>query len=581
MKATTKRILWPLLAVTVSFSCTLLSCDSGSNNEEEAPRYAEEFTAVRVEPNTPATLQIAIQACVGLRNRKLGGSAYILFEHQDPIWLEELGLEPSRTLSVNEFLEETMREFPKCVRYSYSLQQKLLPPILTIASVLEAIPLAVETGITCDEVAFDATATFSDLNTPYLATKYAFENYGDQTTGLAYLNPGYDLFATDLENPPITRDMPSYMIDFVFSRNLFLQFLVNGCAPGNPENELLDQIVNAGNWETPLGVYGYNNSWFVGGGFVHEALTRCLASRNMGTIATETSNMAFFSTRRPPIEDTNELEHNAPENITYDPTKTYVAFVIGDGDNVHFVMTTRREWMAHRLADCESPDNTCAPVTWTISPHLHEVAPDVLKWYYSKTRQAGNDYFCLPPCGHLYAYPTSLAAGVQDKFVRETERDAAILGTHSTVHWDWFDTWVDAENSFLPKYAKVNGSIKGIFPVNVPYFLPTFPWWEPNQFFKVLEGEDGGKVVVFNPREWRGVDGRRTPAYNVPFFLTPQQMADELAGYPAGTVAWVYMTSDGGLNLRNSFMEMVKVLPAHVQLVSTDAAAQLALASGR
>jgi len=37
------------------------------------------------------------------------------------------------------------------------------------------------------------------------------------------------------------------------------------------------------------------------------------------------------------------------------------------------------------------------------------------------------------------------------------------------------------------------------------------------------------------------------------------------------------MTSDGGLNLSNSFMELVKILPDHVHLVSADTATRLAL----
>jgi hypothetical protein len=58
-------------------------------------------------------------------------------------------------------------------------------------------------------------------------------------------------------------------------------------------------------------------------------------------------------------------------------------------------------------------------------------------------------------------------------------------------------------------------------------------------------------------------------------------MAEELGNYPPGTVTGVYMTSDGGLNLENSFMALVKVLPSHVQLVSADTAARLALSAVR
>lgn len=56
-------------------------------------------------------------------------------------------------------------------------------------------------------------------------------------------------------------------------------------------------------------------------------------------------------------------------------------------------------------------------------------------------------------------------------------------------------------------------------------------------------------------------------------------MAAEIAAYPKGTIAWVYMTSDGGLTLENSFLALEKLLPPHVQLVNADTAASLAIAS--
>lgn len=58
-------------------------------------------------------------------------------------------------------------------------------------------------------------------------------------------------------------------------------------------------------------------------------------------------------------------------------------------------------------------------------------------------------------------------------------------------------------------------------------------------------------------------------------------MADEIGGYPRGTVTWVCLTRDGGLSLENSFLALAQLLPPHVQLVSTDTAARLALAAGQ
>ena len=105
----------------------------------------------------------------------------------------------------------------------------------------------------------------------------------------------------------------------------------------------------------------------------------------------------------------------------------------------------------------------------------------------------------LPPSGHLYAYPASLGEEMQDKFIASTEQDAHLFDTNSTIDWEWWNTWQRAETEFLPKYAREGGVIGGVFPVNVPYMIPTFTWWNPNQFFKVFIGQDGGEVVLFRP----------------------------------------------------------------------------------
>jgi hypothetical protein len=458
------------------------------------------------------------------------------------------------------------------VRYAYADQKALLPNVLTVAASLGAVPLDPGLAVACADVVFDATVEFATRNTPALATRYVFENFAAGTTGLAMLNPGYDLNAPDVSNPALNRDMGSALVDYVFSRKLFVVFLVNGCTEAHPERDLLHDIVNAGHWPTPLGVYGYNNSWMVFGGYVHEAQTRCLESRNMGAIPTETGNLSFFSTRRAPVTDASELEINPEEDDPYDPATTYVAFVIGDGDNVRYLMTTRGEWLRRRLDECDRPAGACVPITWSLSPHLPDLAPDVMKWYYASTRRTGKDWFILPPSGHLYAYPTSLAEAEQEKFARATEADARVLGVRSTVHWDWNDSWEDAEARFLPRYARADGPIRGVFPVNVPYMFPAFPWWPDDRFFEVLTGADGGKVAVFRPREWRGINSETDP-----FFLTPQKMAEELAGYPPGTITGVYMTSDGGLTLENSVGTLAGLLPNRVRLVSADTAARLAL----
>ncbi|MEO1270776.1 MAG: hypothetical protein AAFX99_22040, partial [Myxococcota bacterium] len=378
-----------------------------TDNADTGPMFAMEFTAVDVPADAPATTQLAIQACQGLYNRDLGGSVYTLRDDKDRQWLTELDLEPAEIVEATDFLTSCVADMGACVRYDYDAQQILLPNILTVASELRAIPLDVEMAIACEEPVFDATVEFAERNTPELATRYVYENYLDGTTGLGMHNPGYDQSSTNYADPPIITDMTPALVDYMFSRRLFLVFLINGCEAGHPEQVLFSEIVNNANWTRPIGVYGYNNSWNIGG-YLHEAQTLCLDSRDMGAIPTETTNLSFFSTRRPPITEEGVLESNPLEEVSYDPNTTFVAFVVGDGDNVRFIMATRNVWLGQRLDWCADATNPCPPVTWSISPHLPQLAPDVIEWYYARARETGSDYFLLPPSGHQYAYPTSM-----------------------------------------------------------------------------------------------------------------------------------------------------------------------------
>lgn len=575
MSFASKAVRIPIILVAVFLMSLAFTCPA-----EVLPDNGQPITLVNFAPNTSPAVRIAVQACAGLCNRKHGGSVFTHMDDKDRGWIKELVLQPAKTLSAEEFLKSCKAEFPRWVKYSHDKQRALLPNILTVSAVLEAIPIAEEMNVEWGELVFDAMVEFKDRNSPYLATKYVYEKYVKETTGLAMLNPGYETNGKKVWDPALIHDMNSVMIDFVFSEKLFVTFLVNGCIACTDEHGLLNEIVRNNPWPKPIGVYGYANNWMVLGGYLFEAQTLCADARNMGAIPTEVNNLSYFSTRRAPISAPDEIPQVKQEDVSYDPSKTYVAFILGDGDNISFMMDSRLKWFHERAAACRANSEASPPLTWTISPHLARIAPDVLKWYYKMGQSTGKDYFMLPPSGHLYAYPSSLEeAYMQDAFVAATEQDARLLGTESTVHWEWFDTWRNAEDEFLPKYARQDGAIKGVFPVNVPYSLPTGTWL-PNEFFKVLTGQDGGKVVLFRPREWRGVNDQGRDAEKS-YFLSPENMAKELASYPRGTVTGIYMTSDGGLSLNTSVMELVKVLPDHVQLVSADTAVRLALEASK
>jgi len=340
-----------------------------------------------------------------------------------------------------------------------------------------------------------------------------------------------------------------------------------------------------------------------------EAETNCVASRNFGHIATfGVNNLSFFSrwsaevvqgeiNNSPDIigKVENSL-HNVYSNasntssVSYDMSKVYVALVIGDGDNVFFMKGHRTDWMKERQNHCDvsltiEKKKRCFPLSWTISSHLAKIAPDVLRWYIAQASSLEIDTFLLPPSGHLYSYPGMMPDDVHDNFIKETEQDALLLNTTGVVDWEWFTDWKNTEANFYPKYA-TRGIIRGIFPINVPYLFPTGIFL-PAMFFKVIKppvGYEGKPVVVFKPREWRGTPreqtncGEQSTVVTLKECLSSAQLAEEIGSYPKGTVAYIYLTTDGGLSF-NDIVEMVNLLPDHVELVDTESATAFALLS--
>ncbi len=128
----------------------------------------------------------------------------------------------------------------------------------------------------------------------------------------------------------------------------------------------------------PIPVYGYNDAWPIAGD-IFEAETNCNSAHNMGQIASDGVNNLSYLDRHPPITTTAPLEQNPSVLEEYNASKTYVMFVmgkhfyyytipphypiqcvyddvymvLGDGDNVHFLETSRRQWMQQRVDNCE------------------------------------------------------------------------------------------------------------------------------------------------------------------------------------------------------------------------------------
>ena len=73
---------------------------------------------------------------------------------------------------------------------------------------------------------------------------------------------------------------------------------------------------------------------------------------------------------------------NPAPTAVYNASKTSLALVVGDGDNVQYMKGSRATWMAQRVAACAAdPATGCFPLLWTVSPHLLHLAPDMLRWF--------------------------------------------------------------------------------------------------------------------------------------------------------------------------------------------------------
>ena len=178
------------------------------------------------------------------------------------------------------------------------------------------------------------------------------------------------------------------LTDYIVSARLFNFYLVNGCIPGTEEHAFVARMAASNPWPSPIPVYGYDDTWPLFGGDLFEAETTCFPSHNAGQVATTgVNNLAFFS-RAPAV--TLPLVQNPSPRVTYNSSKTYMTFIVGDGDNVAYIKGTRLEWFQQRIAMCRLPAGCGFPLAWSISPHLFSAAPAILKWYFQAALQTGS-----------------------------------------------------------------------------------------------------------------------------------------------------------------------------------------------
>ena len=524
--------------------------------------------------------QLALRACVGLRNRYTAASAFLLRDLSstgtDRAWLRNVyNFTDVPVLTKPEvFLADCLTMYSgKYIKYDAKAQQAMLPSITTLAGVLGAVPLDVHVykplppeATTC---AFDAIEIFgtdtASSDSVLEATRFVFEHFINETIGLAKMNPGYQRQdGKNIFHPVIAGAPSTELTDYIVYAKLFDFYLPDACLPLTEQHRLFKQITSQNPWAKPLAIMGYDNSFVIEGGDFFEAETLCNLGQGMGQIASAGSaNLAYWTTERPHIS--SALPHNPDHATVYNKSKTYIAFVIGDGDNVDYIQGERRLWMEKRTTQCEDPEKGCRfPLLWTMNPHVTKFAPALYEWYNRQLLRTKLDRFALPPSGDLYAYPSLFPEVQQNTFIRNTERDAKLLATKVTTAWEFAFTWDHALKHFFPKYAE-RGTVNALVTVNVPYNLPALTFGKDT--FKVVQQAEN-RSVVFAPHEWRGTHGSTIPFANEEN-LNVTAMAKRINGYARGTVTAVYLTSDGGGNLED-INNLVAILDDHVEVVGNN-----------
>jgi len=195
-----------------------------------------------------------------------------------------------------------------------SLNYSLLPSIVTMAAVLDAVPMdeSLLAMFPSTKVVLDTRSLWS---TAEAAVQYAQQHALSQTSALA-MQDG-NLIASGL------------LVDWIMSERLFTMYLPQSCVPLTADHGIMKAVVAASTWPRPVRVYGYNSMIRAFGGDLFEAETNCIDV--LGQVASaNTNNLAFWSRLHPFTPGQQELIQPTPLPIAYESTRSYVALVYGD-----------------------------------------------------------------------------------------------------------------------------------------------------------------------------------------------------------------------------------------------------------
>ncbi|GMH49424.1 hypothetical protein TL16_g00512 [Triparma laevis f. inornata] len=462
------------------------------------------------------------------------------------------------------------------IKYDYKSQQTILPNIITLAAMLDAIPidLSDSTALNVDgkTMLFDTTVGDWKNFEAIEATEYMYRNYVNETMSMYKMNPGYatNSFMPDL-HPELTGEPNVMAVDFIVKEKLFCFFMTENCVPHTKEHALMEEMVNSNPWPTPIPVYGYDDSIQFFGGQAYEAETNCVAEHNLGQIASSgTANLAWHGNRKP-LEEKLQQPDNLHDGLVYDPEKTYVTFVVGDGDNLNVMIGRNLPWVLARQKKCGGMKRgTCYPLVWTLSARALDLLPDLSRYFYDFAANTGSDYFMLPPSGDLYSYPSTMNEESKISYIETMEDDWERMGGSTSVHWEWFYSWLSSVDNYFSRFG--GKGARGFFLTTVPYMFPMPLFFKHGEDFKVVGEEEN--VVLFRSNEWRGTQGQKHQNK-----WTPEQLAEDLKE-KKGWVTHLYLTSDGN-NAPDAFDQLFELLGDEIVVVNDETLVGLALQKDR
>ena len=184
------------------------------------------ITVVDVSKESHQT-RMAVQVCAGLFNRDTGSYqfAYTLgFQKNDAVWLADIeGITNPTLTPVSEFLARCIHGNATAglapvakgvIRYDYNASKALIPNIVTLAAVLDAVPLEVsDPAAKSTAVVFDVAKEWQGFDY-YKATEYMFDQFRNVTTTMAKMNPGYDVHEDPIF-PKLTGSADQGLVDYI------------------------------------------------------------------------------------------------------------------------------------------------------------------------------------------------------------------------------------------------------------------------------------------------------------------------------------------------------------------------------